>query len=195
MPHTYDTARFSYVERELGPRPVRLVTLGRLSREKGHDVLLRAVAGLRDRGSRMTLDLVGDGPERVALEALAAELGLGAIVTFRGQLLDADVARAYAAADAFVLPSRSEGFGVALVEAMATGLPVVATRSGGPEDIVLAGDGVLVGSADVHDTDGAVELDRGYLAGDRSRDRGGTKRFEGIIPHQVDSSPAPASYT
>jgi glycosyltransferase involved in cell wall biosynthesis len=151
IPNTYDTARFARVEREFGPRPVRLVTLGRLSHEKGHDVLLRALAELAARRVRVTLDVVGDGPERAALEALAAELGLGTLVTFRGQLLDADVARAYAEADVFVLPSRSEGFGVALIEAMATGLPVVATRSGGPEDIVLAGDGLLVAPDDARD--------------------------------------------
>ena len=142
--NTYDTSRFSYVARDPAPLDVRLVTLGRLSPEKGHDVLLRALAAITGRRLRIVLDIVGDGPERAALEALTAELGLGSRVRFLGQLVGDQVADAFRTANAFVLPSRAEGFGVALIEAMATGLPVVATRSGGPEDIVLAGDGLLV---------------------------------------------------
>lgn len=160
IPDTYDARRFTFVSREPGARSVpHLVSLGRLSVEKGHDVLLRAMAALQERRVRVTLEIVGDGPEREALERLRAELGLERIVRFAGRLLDDDVAAAYAGADAFVLPSRAEGFGVALVEALATGLPAVATRSGGPEDIVLAGDGVLVEPDDaVALADGIVRL-------------------------------------
>lgn len=156
IPNTYDADRFRHVTRERGPHPVRLITLGRLSSEKGHDVLLRSFAELVGRRMHVTLDVVGDGPERPSLKALAEELGIAPHVTFHGRLLDEDVARAYADADVFVLPSRSEGFGVALIEAMATGLPVVATRSGGPEDIVLAGDGLLAEPDDVRSLTEAI---------------------------------------
>jgi len=148
IPDTYDAERFSFVERPERSGATRLVCVGRLSHEKGHDVLLRALADLRARGVDATLRLVGDGPERGALESLSNNLGLADAVAFAGPLVNDRLGEVLAAADAFVLPSRAEGFGVALVEAMATGLPVVATRSGGPEDIVLPDDGVLVTADD-----------------------------------------------
>ncbi|MDZ4179084.1 MAG: glycosyltransferase [Coriobacteriia bacterium] len=149
IPNTYDVERFRFVERPIRRDPVRLVTLGRLSSEKGHDVLLRAVGQVLASGVDVSLTVVGDGPERSTLEALASELDLGAHISFTGTLLGTDVPDAFAQADAFVLPSRQEGFGVALIEAMATGLPVVATRSGGPEGIVGPADGLLVAPGDV----------------------------------------------
>lgn len=148
IPNTYDVARFSHVSRVRGP-VVRILSVGRLSHEKGHDVLLRAFARMAVGGAPVRLMLVGDGPERRALESLAQELGIASSVEFTGVLLDEALAAEMRAADLFVLPSRSEGFGVALIEALATGLPVVATRSGGPQDIVQGGDGVLVEPGDV----------------------------------------------
>jgi teichuronic acid biosynthesis glycosyltransferase TuaC len=148
IPNTYDVDRFVPITRSRDGSTLRLVTLGRLSFEKGHDVLLRAFRRVLDDGCEATLTLIGDGPERAALEKLAGELGVEERVAFTGTLLGPDVPVAFAEADAFVLPSRDEGFGVALIEAMATGLPVVATRSGGPEDIVSEEDGVLVSPCD-----------------------------------------------
>ncbi|MHB9004527.1 MAG: glycosyltransferase [Coriobacteriia bacterium] len=158
IPNTYDVERFGFVERSARGSSVRLVTLGRLSSEKGHDVLLHALHNVREAGLDVNLTVVGDGPERATLEALASELNLEPHVSFTGTLLGVDVFDAFSRADAFVLPSRQEGFGVALIEAMATGLPVVATRSGGPEGIVGPTDGVLVAPGD------AASLAAGILA-------------------------------
>lgn len=144
IPNTYDASRFRYVPRRPHDGPARLLSVGRLSSEKGHDVLLRALAELRRAGTDAELVIVGDGPERPRLESLAATLGVSSAVRFEGTVLGEQLREALAAADLFVLPSRSEGFGVVLVEALATGLPVVATRSGGPADIVAPEDGVLV---------------------------------------------------
>lgn len=145
VPDTYDSERFSAIER--APRepgaPVRLVTVGRLSAEKGVDVLLEALAHLRDRGVPVDATVVGGGPERAALERLAAERGLSGSVRFTGPLDNDSLVAELAAADLYCQPSRREGFGVALVEALATGLPAVATDAGGPRDIVGADDGVL----------------------------------------------------
>lgn len=148
IPNTYDVRRYTHAERTRGP-VLRLLSVGRLSHEKGHDVLLRAFAQLSASGVSATLTMVGDGPERSALEALALELGIAGDVEFKGVLLDEPLAAEMRAADLFVLPSRSEGFGVVLIEALATGLPVVATLSGGPDGIVEVGDGVLVAADDV----------------------------------------------
>jgi glycosyltransferase involved in cell wall biosynthesis len=124
---------------ELEPDHRAFLFVGRLVRRKGVDVLLRAFAR-QEAAAR--LFLVGDGAERGALEDLARELGVAARVSFCGE--DGDVLPFLHAADVFVFPSRLEGLPNALLEAMACGLPVVATRIGGCEDVVVDGSGVLV---------------------------------------------------
>jgi glycosyltransferase involved in cell wall biosynthesis len=112
-----------------------LLSVGRLSKEKGHAEFLRAVALLRDAGERkLDVLLVGDGPERGALEALCAGLKLENIVHFLGH--QADVRPFYGAADLFVLPSHSEGSPNVLLEAIDAGVPIVATAVGGIPEIV-----------------------------------------------------------
>ncbi|MCL4078790.1 glycosyltransferase [Coriobacteriia bacterium Es71-Z0120] len=150
VPNTYDTGRFRFVERSRAGAP-RFVAVGRLVPEKGHDVLLDAFASVASAIDGARLTIVGDGVKRAALEARARELGLEASVRFAGALAGRALAAELANADVFVLPSRSEGFGVVLVEAMATGLPVVATRCGGPEDIVTPRAGILVEAGDAED--------------------------------------------
>lgn len=107
-------------------RPIVLF-VGRLVPYKGVDVLLEALAGLDACGL-----IVGDGPQRTALEAHARELGLVGRVRFLGSVADAELAALYRACDVFVLPSvtRQEAFGVVQLEAMAAGKPVVSTDVG-----------------------------------------------------------------
>ena len=121
-----------------------LVAVGRLIRQKGFDLLLRALAKCRAAGRKARLVIVGDGPERAALNAVAHELAIADRVLFAGFI--ADPAPYYAHGDVFVLPSRWEGFGHVIVEAMACGLPVVAFDCPyGPADILGSGEGgVLV---------------------------------------------------
>jgi len=149
IPDTYDDTRFVYGERSpAAGRSPRLVSVGRLVPVKGHDVLVRAFGSAVRAGLDANLEIIGDGPERARLEAIVVEQGLVERVRFSGALADDALVQALGRADAFVLPSRREGFGVALVEALATGLPALATRSGGPEDIVGPGDGLLVPPGD-----------------------------------------------
>lgn len=120
-----------------------LLTIGRLSLEKGHADLLCALARLSSSGLEWKLVIVGFGPERAALGELARSLGIGQQVIFAG--FHADVAPYYAIADLFILPSHSEGSSNVLLEAMMAGVPIVATRAGGNPEIVLHEDtGLLV---------------------------------------------------
>jgi glycosyltransferase involved in cell wall biosynthesis len=112
------------------------LSVARLEANKGLGYLLRALAALdRDRPWRWVL--VGTGRDRAVLEALAGELGLGDRLVFAGVVDDADLHNLYALADMFAISSLYEGSSLATLEAMAHGLPVVATRAGGLPDKVL----------------------------------------------------------
>ncbi|MCI0439081.1 MAG: glycosyltransferase, partial [Chloroflexi bacterium] len=112
-------------------------TVGRISAEKGHRSLLEAWHSLIQKRPACRLLLVGDGPERSALERYVAERGLTSTVHFLGTRND--VPEVLRSLDLFVLPSLEDSHPVALLEAMAAGLPVVATRVGGIPEIL--GDG------------------------------------------------------
>jgi glycosyltransferase involved in cell wall biosynthesis len=119
------------VRAELGAAPddCVLLALGALVERKGHDLALRALAELARGGRAVRLWIAGEGPERAALQALAQSLGIGERARLLGRR--ADVPDLLAAADVVAMPSRAEGMGVAALEAMAAGRPVVAARVGG----------------------------------------------------------------
>lgn len=117
----------------------RLLFVGRLAAIKGVALLIDAFARLRAVHPAAHLTLVGDGPERAALEARAAALGLGQAVTFTGYLGQAEVAAQLDAADVFVLPSFAEGVPVVLMEAMASRRPVIGPRVAGVPELVEDG--------------------------------------------------------
>lgn len=125
------------LDRRLCPVP-RLIYVGRLSPEKGVATLLRALALLARDGFRPMpqLTLAGDGPERAALEALARELGCESLVTFAGQLERSALSCALARADLCVQPSLTEGFSKAWLDALAHGVPVLASDVGAARVVV-----------------------------------------------------------
>lgn len=140
----------------VGSGELVLLSLAGLVRRKGLDVLLDALAGLAARGLRPRLWVAGDGPERAALAAQGERLGLAAQVDWLGRR--DDVGDLLAAADVFVLPSRAEGLGVAALEAMAAGCPVVASRVGGLAEAVIDGrTGLLVPPGDAVALGAALE--------------------------------------
>jgi len=121
-----------------------LVTIAHLQPRKRHATVLRALALLAPE-IRPTYLVIGDGEEREPLERLALQLGLGDRVRFTGQLPNEQALRELAGCDLFVMPGVQEPFGVAFVEAMAAGLPAIGGRGeGGPQDIVAAGEGMLL---------------------------------------------------
>jgi len=117
--------------------PPRIGSIGRMHRNKGYDVLLEAAARLKARGLDFRLTLAGDGPELAALKTQAASLGLADIVAFPGWM-DSPV-NVLKTLDLFVLSSRVEPFGLVVIEAMAFGVPVVATDIDGPRSILAGG--------------------------------------------------------
>lgn len=125
--------------------PLRVLGLGRFVEKKGFDVLLDALASLAPQ--RIALTLAGDGPLREALHARAQALPPTVTVRFSGWV--EDVAPLFAAHDLFVLPSRDEPFGIVILEAMAAGVPIIATRTRGPLEILDAATAVLVDIGDV----------------------------------------------
>jgi glycosyltransferase involved in cell wall biosynthesis len=130
--------------RQAGGAP-SLVTVGHLVARKRHADVLRALAVLSQRHPTLRYAIVGDGPERIALEGLALRLGVAERVDFRGQLAPAQAVEQARRATLFVMPSTDEAFGVAYVEAMAAGVPAIGCRGEpGPEEIAAAGDGFLL---------------------------------------------------
>jgi glycosyltransferase involved in cell wall biosynthesis len=115
-----------------------VVTVGRLTANKRLELVIDAVAILKARGTVVRLTIVGDGPERPALEQRARERGITDLTTFLGAVAPDQVAAAIGHADLFAFPALHEGFGLAAAEALMAGVPVVACRSGGVPDIVPA---------------------------------------------------------
>lgn len=118
--------------------------LGRLDPRKNVSLLLRAFAALIDKHPRAHLLVIGDGPEKEELERLARSLGLSERVTFAGRVSEADKADALRAMDVFAFPSLMEGFGLAVVEAMAAGAAVVASDRGSLPEVLRDGKTGLV---------------------------------------------------
>lgn len=142
--HGTDLARFGAVVRERSADPM-LLLVGRLSPPKGFDDAILALGQLRSRGLAPRLVVVGDGPERARLEALASEQGVHAQVEFRGALPHAGILPLYAQAWALLAPSkvmangRRDGIPNVVIEAMAAGVPVVGTRAAGLEEAIEEG--------------------------------------------------------
>lgn len=149
--------RFLRAELGLGDDMALLGAIGNIRKPKAYDVLLRAARTLADRSLRFHLVIAGDCANDLGsqLQQLSTELGIERHVTFLG--LRPDVSRILNNLDVFVLSSHTEGFSIACVEAMACGIPVVATRSGGPEQILDGEAGLLVPTGDPESLAVAVE--------------------------------------
>jgi len=163
VPNVVDERRFP-VEPPPSGRFVFLA-LGGLRPQKGFDLLLQALQRWNPDPSDVQLVIGGDGPLRAALQSQAEHLKVADRVRFLGPVAPDDVPRWMAASHAFVLPSRHETFGVVAAEALASGRPVIATRSGGPESFVDDTCGRLVGVGDVVGLAEALQWMRSHASG------------------------------
>jgi glycosyltransferase involved in cell wall biosynthesis len=153
LPRGLDTDLFTPTRRDLkfwpgagvNGKEVRLLYVGRISREKDLDVLATAYKKIRETGLPVKLYLVGDGPYSEALAAALPD------AIFLGYLTGEKLANAYASADVFVFPSTTDTFGNVVLEAQASGLPVIVSDVGGPKELVEDGRTGFVTKA--HDPD------------------------------------------
>jgi colanic acid/amylovoran biosynthesis glycosyltransferase len=139
-------------------RPLRIVTVGRLVPAKGQLLLLRALLQLRERGCIVHLQLVGDGPDRPHLEEFVRQHALEDQISFAGALNHDQTLKLLSSADMCVLASFAEGIPVALMEAMAMGIPCISTFTAGiPELLHHEQEGLLVPAGSVDDLACAIE--------------------------------------
>jgi teichuronic acid biosynthesis glycosyltransferase TuaC len=163
----------------LGPSGPALVTVGHLVARKRHADVMRALAVLSARHPTLRYVIVGDGPERATLEALATRLGVAERVEFCGQLDPQEALQRMRRCTLFAMPSTEEAFGVAYIEAMAAGLPAIGCRGEpGPEEIAKAGDGfVLVPPGDIERLSQRID----ELLSDRERLREAGRRARATV--------------
>jgi colanic acid/amylovoran biosynthesis glycosyltransferase len=161
--HGVDFARFDGQGRTRAATPF-LLTVGRLSPPKGFDDAIRALAELKRRGGAPQLVVVGDGPQRPKLEALAREGGVADLVEFRGALVHDELLALYRSAWLLLAPSkvlasgRRDGIPNVIIEAMAMGLPCVGTRAAGLEEAIVPGvTGALCDPGDPRSLADAIE--------------------------------------
>ena len=152
---------------------VHLLYVGRISKEKDLDVLAQAYRQLRDEGLPIQLYLVGDGPYLQALHEAMPE------AIFTGYLRGKELAAAYASADVFVFPSTTDTFGNVVIEAQASGVPVIVSDTGGPKELVEANvSGVVTKSHDVEDLVRAI---RDLVNDKRKRDQMSRQARQAVI--------------
>lgn len=148
LPNFIDADLFGPPAEKPPCEPFRFILIAHLQPNKAVPLLIEAFAQAFPGGEPVVLDIIGDGPERPKVEAMIARQGCAERVILHGALGRLGVRDRLRQSHCCVSSSHVETFGVTLVEALATGIPVIATRSGGPEDIVTAESGHLVPAGD-----------------------------------------------
>jgi glycosyltransferase involved in cell wall biosynthesis len=150
IPNPADMSSFQI--RKASPHQVfNFISIALLREEKRLDLLLEAFAKIQNKIKDVRLTIVGDGPKKNKLLSLVKNLNIEKFVEFSGFLTKAEIASLLQKCNALVLNSDVETFGVVLVEALASGVPVIATRCGGPADIVTPETGYLINKGNVEE--------------------------------------------
>ncbi len=151
IPDGLDLGRFEPVQRDACPEKVRVLTIGRLIPRKGFQFLIRALPHIIENAAHnFEIEIVGDGPYQGELLRLSEDLGVASHIRFAGSVPYAELPQKYRDADVFILPSLAEGMPLVVLEAMGTGLPIVASRVQGIDELVVEDvNGTLFDAGDV----------------------------------------------
>ena len=149
IPNMVSELFFARERRPIPPTPFRFAAVGSMQQKKGIDLLLKAFAGAAETGADVRLTVCGGGEELETYRKLAENLALGDRVAFTGQISREECARVLSESHAFVLPSRTETFGVVYAEAMACGLPIIMTKTNAWRELVTEKTGLAVEIEDV----------------------------------------------
>ena len=151
IPDGLDLGRFEPVQRHACPEKVRVLTIGRLIPRKGFQFLIRALPQIIENAAPdFEIEIVGDGPYRGELLRLSEDLGIASHIRFAGSVPYSELPQKYRDADVFILPSLAEGMPLVVLEAMGTGLPIVASRVQGIDELVVEGvNGALFDAGDI----------------------------------------------
>ena len=155
IPNGVDIEEF-YPTEASGPDGLNFLSVSRLIQRKGLDLVIRAFAKVALRSSTSKLIIVGEGNLRQELESLASSLNLAQRIHFRGYVPHTEMPQVYRSADIFVLASRNEGMSNAVLEAMASGLPIITTATGGIKELIRD-NGMVVPQEDVGALVGAMD--------------------------------------
>lgn len=154
IPNGVDINQFMCEQRPW--QPARLLIVGRVVYQKGIDLLLQALAGISE--MEWALSIAGDGPLREELQRMATELGISEQVEFLGWQSKGELVKRYCESNLYVYPSRHEGMPNVVLEAMSSGLPVVASKIAGNEELVLPGEtGLLIPEENITELQAAIK--------------------------------------
>ena len=151
IPDGLDLASFESTQRKANPKTVRCLAIGRLIPRKGFQFLIQALPQILDNVSHnFEIEIIGDGPYREELTGSAENLGVTSYVRFTGAVPYSELPQKYREADIFILPSLAEGMPLVVLEAMGTGLPIIASRVQGIDELVAEDvNGALFDAGDV----------------------------------------------
>ena len=159
IPNIVDTEIFQYgsFNNKQNKEEFNFVSVGGLIHRKGMDLTIKAFNNAFKNNPKVKLTIIGGGPEKKNLKSLIRDLNLEDRVSLTGRIERKEIAEYFKNSDAFVLASKGETFGVVFIEAMASGLPVIATRCGGPENFIKEEQGLIIEKDNIEELASAMK--------------------------------------
>ena len=158
LPNMVDVNFFKPIKKKKKASKISLVSVGNLNKVKGFDLLIKAFANIVATNKNVELKIIGIGEELSNLQDISVSLKIDNFIEFSGYKTKKELLEVYQNADIFISSSRFESFGVVLIEALSCGLPIVATNSGGPADIVKKENGFLAENKNANSLQTKIQL-------------------------------------
>lgn len=185
MPNFIDVNLFKPASNNADASVLKIICIGELIDRKQIEILLKSLKGI---AFKYHLSIVGDGPLRNTLEKLVLHLGLSDVVTFEGRLSQENISELLCKMDVLVHPSRLETFGIVLIEALSSGVPVIAFKNGGSEDIINETNGILINDMSIDSLHAAIKkmiLSPDQYDRNKIRSNALTKYAPDVVKHQL----------